>query len=56
MMYKHQIDRCIKRLVRDRTKMQQFGNTEQVQFIQQKIDSLYRIREKAPTAYIGARW
>ena len=56
MMFKHEIDRCIKRQMRDRRRMQQFGNTEQVKLIQQKIDSLYRVREKAPVAKIGANW
>ena len=55
MMYKHEIDECIQRQINDRRKMIQYGRMDQAAFVQKKIDSLYRVRENAPVAKIGAR-
>lgn len=55
MMFKHEIDECINRLANDRRVMLKNGRNDQARYIQQKIDSLYRVREHAPKAKIGAR-
>lgn len=56
MMYKHQIDEIIKRLVIERRMASKGARPEHAEFIQQKIDSWYEIRKDAPEAAIGAKW
>lgn len=54
MMYKHEIDEQISRLKDDKRRMMNYGQYEQALFIQDKIDSWYRVKEKAFKAKIGA--
>lgn len=56
MMYKHQVDECIERAKKELALYRRYGRTEFIEHVQRRLDSLERIREKAPKAHIGARW
>lgn len=55
-MYKHHVDECIARAKKELALYRRYGRTEFVEHVQRRLDSLERIREKAPKAHIGARW
>ena len=54
-MYKHQVDECIARAEKELRLYRKYGRTEFADHVQDRIDSLRRIREKAPAAVIGAK-
>lgn len=53
MMYKHQIDKCIDRALKELRTARKFRNAEYAEHLERRIQSYHRIREKAPTARIG---
>lgn len=54
MMYKHQIDDCIRRAEVELRVYRRYHRIEQVDHVERRLQSLRRIRKKAPTARIGA--
>lgn len=53
MMYKHQIDKCIDRALKELRIARKFRNAEYADHLERRIQSYHKIREKAPTARIG---
>lgn len=55
MMYKHQIDDCIKRTQEQLNVVRKYQRKDEIKHLQARLDSLYRIREKAPRARFGVK-
>lgn len=55
MIYKHEIDECIKRAREQQRVARRYHNPEFIDHIQRRIDSLERLRKKAPTAIFGVK-
>lgn len=53
MMYKHQVDECIKRTRDELNVARKYHMTEEIDYLQRRLDSLYKLRDKAPAAKIG---
>ena len=55
MMYKHQIDDCIQRTQKQLRVVRKYQRKDEIKHLQDRLDSLYRIREKAPRARFGVK-
>lgn len=53
MMYRHVVEECIKRAEKELRTYRMYHNTEAINHVQKRIDSLYRIKQVAPAATIG---
>ena len=54
MMYKHQIDECLKRARADLKILDKYHRMEEADHVRRRIESYNRIRRDAPVAKIGA--
>ena len=55
MMYQHQIDECIQRANEELRTARKYRRKDEMDHLQRRIESLYRIRNVAPKAKIGAK-